>query len=129
MCTCFYINVHAIFLCRNFEPSNVAIISGFPQRTGDDLELQFYVTLPLGQDLRQDSKTVLAAPTLEEIVKANKQNISNAVGTDIKSINGDESNNNKQNKSDHTMNYIMIPVAFGILIIICVLACCLHHLK
>ena len=129
MCTCFYINVHAIFFCRNFEPSNVAIISGFPQRIGDDLELQFYVTLPLGQDLRQDSKTVLAASILEEMVKANKQNISNAVGTDIKSINGDESNNNKQNKSDHTMNYIMIPVAFGTLIIICVLACCLHHLK
>ena len=93
-----------------------------------DVQVKLYVSLPDGSDIRKDSQSVIPGTTLKEILDAYKDNITAVVGDEIKSINVD-SDESEKSDTDNKMNYIMIPISFAVLIVLCFVACCLHFAR
>ena len=85
------------------------------------------MTLPEGRDLRQDSCSVVPGTTLLEIVQDFKHNLSSVVGVEIKSVTLNSKSEGGRN--DNNLNYIMIPISFSVLVILCLVACCLHNAR
>ena len=114
------------------------MVEGFPQTNGPDLYVKFYMTYPAGVNFSGESRVILAASTVREIVLNSKDNISQAVGKSIKSVSNDVDGDDGDNDNDdgkegrhsaNRMNYIMIPLSVTILIILFLMTCCLQHLK
>ena len=85
------------------------------------------MTLPEGRDLRQDSCSVVPGTTLLKIVQDFKHNLSSMVGVEIKSVTLNSKSEGDRN--DNKLNYIMIPISFSVLVILCLIACCLHNAR
>lgn len=98
-----------------------------PKQEGKDVQVKLFVSLPDGSDIRKDSHSVIPSSILQEILQAHKHNITGVVGADIKSINME--NDSEENSKDNKMNYIMIPISFTVLIVLCFVACCLHFAR
>ena len=97
-----------------------------PKQEEKDLQVKLFVSLPDGSDIRTDNQRVIPGATLQEILQAHKSNITSVVGAEIKSINMDSDSESEDNSTDNKMNYIMIPISFSVLIVLCFVACCLH---
>lgn len=95
----------------------------YPKQVEKDIEIRFYVMLPSGNDIRKPNSTVLPKGTLDSILEASSTQIGSAVGAQVKSK---ADGSTTEPKADNTMDYIMIPVGFGLLIFVIALACCLH---
>ena len=85
--------------------------------------MKVFVALPDGKDIRENDYVAIAGSVLKEILVAYKQNLSSAVGAELKSI------NTESDSSDNTMNYIMIPITFALLVVLCCVAFCLHSAR
>ena len=85
------------------------------------------MTLPEGRDLRQDSCNVVPGTTLLKIVQDFKHHLSSMVGVEIKSVTLNSKLEGGRN--DNKLNYIMIPISFSVLVILCLVACCLHNAR
>ena len=96
-----------------------------PKQEQKDVQVKLFVSLPDGSDIRKDSHSVIPGPILQEILQAHKHNITAVVGAEIKSISV-ESDSEESSTTDNKMNYIMIPISFTVLIVLCFVACCLH---
>ena len=97
-----------------------------PKEEEKDLLMKLFVSLPDGSDIRNDNRSVLPGATLQEILQAHKNNITFVVFAEIKSISMASDSDSKDSGTDNKMNYIMIPVSFSVLIVLCFVACCLH---
>lgn len=107
---------------RKFTTKNAGLAES-PKQEKNDVSIQLFVTLPDGSDTQQDSHSVVPGTTLKKIVQDFKHNISSVVGVEIKSV---TLNTKSGGRSDNKLNYIMIPISFSVLVILCVVACCLH---
>ncbi|XP_078383528.1 uncharacterized protein LOC144666048 isoform X1 [Oculina patagonica] len=108
---------------RKFEIKHVVVVEA-PKQEGKDVQVKLFVSLPDGSDIRKDSHSVIPGSILQEILQAHKHNITGVVGAEIKSIN--TKSDSEENSKDNKMNYIMIPISFTVLIVLCFVACCLH---
>jgi len=97
-----------------------------PKEEKKDLLVKLFVSLPDGSDIRNDNRDVIPGATLQEILQAHKNNITSVVLAEIKSISMASDSDSKDSGTDNKMNYIMIPVSFSVLIVLCFVACCLH---
>ena len=97
-----------------------------PKQEEKDLQVKLFASLPGGGDVRKDNQGVILGATLQEILLAHKNNITTVAGVEIKSINMDSDSESEENSTDNKMNYIMIPISFLVLIVLCFVACCLH---
>ncbi|XP_078384541.1 uncharacterized protein LOC144666963 isoform X2 [Oculina patagonica] len=109
---------------RKFEIKHVVVVEA-PKQEGKDVQVKLFVILPDGSDIRKDSHSVIPGSILKETLQAHKHNITGVVGADIKSIDIVE-DDSEENSKDNKMNYIMIPISFTVLIVLCFVACCLH---
>ncbi|XP_031565483.1 uncharacterized protein LOC116300707 [Actinia tenebrosa] len=109
---------------RTFRNSDVTIASNYPKQVETDIEIQFYVVLPSGNDIRKPNSTVLPKGTLDGILEANSTQIGAAVNAQVKNT---ADGSTTKPKTDNAMDSIMIPVGFGLLIFVIILACCLHY--
>ncbi|XP_032227481.2 uncharacterized protein LOC116610915 isoform X2 [Nematostella vectensis] len=107
---------------RNFQSSDVVLLAGFPKQRDKNIELKFYLHLPAGNDIRKTSHTVLPKSVLEHLIKAKSTDVSSTVGVDVM----DEK---AMAPLDDTLNYIMIPLSFGVLLVLCFVACCLNLMQ
>lgn len=112
-------------LFRKFSIKHVVVVES-PKQEEKDLQVKLFASLPDGSDIRKDSQSVILGVTLQEILLAHKNNITFVVGAEIKSINMDSDSESEENSTDNKMNYIMIPISFSVLIVLCFVACCLH---
>ena len=96
--------------------------SGYPKQVHDDLQINFYIELPSGTDIRKYSTTVLPKSAVTTILQTKENVISSTVGAELIK----EPSSTSKPKVDHKINYIMIPVSFGLLLFVVVLAFCLH---
>jgi hypothetical protein len=110
-------------LHRIFRSSDINIKSSYPKQLEKDVEIQFYIVLPSGNDIRKNSTTVLPKGTVDNILEANSTLIGLVVNAKIKT---DAEGNTSKPAVDNTLDYIMIPVSFGLLLLVIILACCLH---
>lgn len=110
---------------RKFSIKHVVVVES-PKQEEKDLQVKLFASLPDGSDIRKDSQSVILGVTLQEILLAHKNNITSVVGAEIKSINMDSDPESEENSTDNKMNYIMIPISFSVLIVLCFVACCLH---
>jgi len=97
-----------------------------PKQEEKDLQVKLFVSLPDGSDIRKDNQDVIPGTTLQEILEAHKNNITSVLGAEIKSINMASDSESEDKSTDNKMNYIMIPICFSVLIVLCFVACCLH---
>ena len=97
-----------------------------PKQEEKDLQVKLFVSLPDGSDIRKGNQSVILGSALQEILLAHKNNITSVVDAEIKSVNMDSDSESEDNSTDNKMNYIMIPVSFSVLIVLCFVACCLH---
>ena len=111
-----------MIIFRKFTTKNAKLAES-PKQEKNDVSIQLFVTLPDGSDTQQDSHSVVPGTTLKKIVQDFKHNISSVVGVEIKSV---TLNTKSGGRSDNKLNYIMIPISFSVLVILCVVACCLH---
>lgn len=100
-----------------------------PKQEEKDVQVKLFVSLPDGSDIRNDNQSVIPGAILQEILLAHKNNITSVVGAEIKSIKMDSDSESKDNSTDNKMNYIMIPISFTVLIVLCFVACCLHYAR
>lgn len=110
---------------RKFSIKHVVVVES-PKQEEKDLQVKLFASLPDGSDIRKGSQSVILGVTLREILLAHKNNITSVVGAEIKSINMDSDSESEENSTDNKMNYIMIPISFSVLIVLCFVACCLH---
>ena len=106
--------------------SHVFVVEPLKQED-KDIQVKVFVALPDGKDIREDNYVAIAGSVLKEILEAYKQNLSSAVGAEVKSINTES--DSSDNVTDNTMNYIMIPITFALLIVLCCVAFCLHSAR
>lgn len=106
--------------------SHVVVVEPLKQED-KDIQVKVFVALPDGKDIREDDYVAIAGSVLKEILEAYKQNLSSAVGAEVKSINTES--DSSDNVTDNTMNYIMIPITFVLLIVLCCVAFCLHSAR
>lgn len=106
--------------------SHVVVVEPLKQED-KDIQVKVFVALPDGKDIRDDDYIAIAGSVLKEILEAYKQNLSSAVGAEVKSINIESDSSN--NVTDNTMNYIMIPITFALLVVLCCVAFCLHSAR
>lgn len=97
-----------------------------PKQEEIDLQVKLFASLPDGSDIQKDNQNIIPGATLQEILQDHKSNITSAVGVEIKSINMASDSESEDNNTDNKMNYIMIPISFSVLIVLCFVACCLH---
>ena len=120
----------SLFLCdffgRKFFTRQVAIAQKFPRRQGNNLAVAFFVSLPDGNDIRKNGHTVIPELSLERVVQACSENISSVVGVAIQSVESYDAGTDSSSLTDYKMNYIMIPLSFGTLAILCFVAGCFH---
>lgn len=102
--------------------SHVVVVEPIKQEN-KDIQVKVFVALPDGKDIRENDYVAIAGSVLKEILVAYKQNLSSAVGAELKSI------NTESDSSDNTMNYIMIPITFALLVVLCCVAFCLHSAR
>ena len=95
-----------------------------PKQEDNDVLVQFFVALPDGSDIQKDSHSVVPGAVVKQILQDYKGSISSAVGVEIKSIKLNSESD--EGKSDNKLNYIMIPISFSVLVVLCLVACCLH---
>lgn len=112
--------IQLILIFRQFILSHVVVVEPLKQED-KDIQVKVFVALPDGKDIREDDYVAIAGSVLKEILVAYKQNLSSAVGAEVKSINTES-----DNVTDNTMNYIMIPITFALLVVLCCVAFCLH---
>lgn len=112
-------------LFRKFSIKHVVVVES-PKQEEKDLQVKLFASLPDGSDIRKDNQSVILGAALQEILLAHKNNITFVVGAEIKSINMDSDSESEENSTDNKMNYIMIPISFSMLIVLCFVACCLH---
>ena len=112
-----------ILIFRKFNIKHVVVIES-PKQEEKDVLVKLFVSLPDGSDIQKDGHTVMPGAVLQEILQAHKLNITFVIGAVVKSINMDS--DSKVNSSDNKMNYIMIPISFTVLVVLCFVACCLH---
>ena len=98
-----------------------------PKQEEKDILVKVFVSLPDGKDIRKDSHSAIAGSVFKEILLSHKYNLSFAVGAEVKSI--DIENQSSDNTSDNKMNYIMIPITFAVLVVLCCMAFCLHSAR
>lgn len=102
------------------------IVVESPKQEEIDLQVKLFASLPDGSDIQKDNQNIIPGATLQEILQDHKSNITSAVGAEIKSINMASDSESEDNSADNKMNYIMIPISFSVLIVLCFVACCLH---
>ena len=95
-----------------------------PKQEDNDVLVHLFVALPDGSDIRKDSHSVVPGTALKQILQDYKNSVSSAVGVEIKSIKLNSESD--EGKSDNKLNYIMIPISFSVLVVLCLVACCLH---
>ncbi|XP_002742399.1 uncharacterized protein LOC100376395 [Saccoglossus kowalevskii] len=105
---------------NSFTVHDVMITAGFPRDIkGNDLEVKFYVIIPSGSDITVASTdNVIAYDTLKSIIMSNEEMIEQQLGYTVMYI-GDTL---VLPPIDHTMNVIMIPISFALLVIVIVVA-------
>lgn len=108
---------------RKFNSRHVIVVES-PKQEEKDILVKVFVSLPDGKDIRKDSHSAIAGSVFKEILLSHKYNLSFAVGAEVKSI--DIENQSSDNTSDNKMNYIMIPITFAVLVVLCCMAFCLH---
>ena len=100
-----------------------------PKQEKKDLQVKPFGSLPDGNDVRNDNvinQSVILGAALQEILLANKNNITSVVGAEIKTVNMDSDSDSEDNSTDNKMNYIIIAISFSVLTVFCFVACCLH---
>lgn len=118
--------IQLILIFRQFILSHVVVVEPLKQED-KDIQVEVFVALPDGKDIREDDYVAIAGSVLKEILEAYKQNLSSAVGVEVKSINTES--DSSDNATDNTMNYIMIPITFALLVVLCCVAFCLHSAR
>ena len=114
--------IQLLLIFRQFILSHVVVVEPLKQEN-KDIQVKVFVALPDGKDIRENDYVAIAGSVLKEILVAYKQNLSSAVGAELKSI------NTESDSSDNTMNYIMIPITFALLVVLCCVAFCLHSAR
>jgi len=118
--------IQVIVIFRQFILSHVVVVEPLKQ-VDKDIQVKVFVALPDGKDIREDDYVAIAGSVLKEILVAYKQNLSSAVGAEVKSINTES--DSSDNVTDNKMNYIMIPITFALLVVLCCVAFCLHSAR
>lgn len=98
-----------------------------PKQEDKHVVVKVFVSLPDGKDIRKDGHSVIAGPILQEILLSHRQNLTSVVGAELKYIGMDTTSNSST--KDNKMNYIMIPITFAVLVVLCCMACCLHSAR
>jgi len=111
---------------RKFHSRHVVLVES-PKQESNDILVKVFVSLPDEKDFQKDGHSVLAGSTLQEILLSHKHNLTFAIGVKVKYIGMDTSSNN--NRSDNKMNYIMIPITFAVLAVVCCMAYCMHSVS
>ena len=112
-------------MARKFDNKHVVVTVESATEESKNLYVKVFIFLPDGKDIQKDGHSVMAGSVLQEILLSYKHNLTFAIGAEVKYI-GIDTNLSNNTSADNKMNYIMIPITFAVLVVLCCLACFLH---